>query len=217
MKRGHIIAFTTYLTFLISAATVSAQYSQSFSSLLQSVDSSLIISAILFVLFFAIFYFSLSKVFSPKKSSSPGGLPKKNESQAIPTVIALCLSALVVYGINIIPNSGNFLSGISTNIGINQGNLYTIGSLLFIGLLIFLFVKLGGKAFYIIGGIFILSTITGWTFGIIYNTSLSLIIGLSSLLVGAAISLERRNRNAKKTKRKDESNTKKIEINVRRN
>lgn len=191
MKRG--LAFAAVLLPLISAATASAQYYQSFSSLLQGVDPSLIISAILFVFLFAVFYFSLSKIFPPAKSPNPW-LPnmRKNEGRAIPAVMALCLSALSVYGINTIPNSGNFLSNISTNIGINQGTLYTIGSLLFIGLIIFLFVKLKGMAFYIIGGIFILSAITGWTFGIIYNTSLSMIIGLASLLVGAAISWGRK-------------------------
>jgi hypothetical protein len=157
MKRGLVTGIVSAFILLTGFASAF-----SFSEFLSFIDPTMITLAILFVVFFAVLYFSLSKVF-------------KGQTK-IAAVIAIALSLLAVYWINNITSLGTLFSGW----GVSDENLYTIGSILFLALVIFLFVKLKFGVFLIIGGIFILAGVTN----LVYSTDLAIIIGIVLVVIG---------------------------------
>lgn len=159
MKKGLILGI--FSSFLVSIGLASAQ-GFSVSEFLSFIDPTLITLAVLFVVIFAVLYFSTSKLF-------------KGQTK-IAAVISIALSLLAVYWINTAANIGNLFAGF----GISNENLYTIGTILFLVLVIFLFIKLKSGVFLIIGGVFILAGVTD----LVYSTDLAIIIGIVLAAIG---------------------------------
>src|SRR5271157_3280683 len=119
-KKGLILSGISM--FLFSIGFISAQ-SFSLSDVLSTFDPSTVVLSILFMIFFAVLYFSTSKMFKGNK--------------AVSVIISLGISLLIIYGINSSTNIQNIYSGL----GLSSDTIYTIGSILLIVFLIFIFVK----------------------------------------------------------------------------
>lgn len=159
MKRGLVLS--SLLSLILLVEVISAQ-SSFIDSITAGIDPNTVVLAILFVVFFAVLYFSTSKIFKGSKN--------------IAAVVSLALSLLIVYYMNQAINVGNLFSGL----GIANGDLYTIGSIVLIAFIIFLFVKIRSLAFFVLGGVFIAIAISG----IIYDTTTVAIIGVILVIVG---------------------------------
>ncbi|HTZ41812.1 MAG TPA: hypothetical protein VMC07_01225 [Candidatus Omnitrophota bacterium] len=158
MKKGAV--FGIILVFLFLTGFVSAQ--NYFSDLFANVDPTLITLGILFVVIFALLNFTLSKTFS--------GNP------TLTIVLSSSVSLLAVYWINNVVSLGNIFSGL----GISNDLLYTIGPILFIGLVIFLLIKIRFGIFLVLGAIMILASVTG----LVPSTDIILIIGIAFAIIG---------------------------------
>ncbi len=178
------------LSLSLLIASIGFASAQSFGNFLSGIDSSLVILSILFVIFFAVFYFSVSKVFS--------------KDNTVAMVISLCLSALVVYWINNLVD----LSGWFVKFGISTGTLYTVGSLLMIALVVFLFIKLRVTSLFIIGGGFILIAIAG----LVYNTTMAFLIGIAFIVVGVLLKVSEKpeKRIARKSRKMQEKEARRM-------
>ena len=84
-------------------------------------------------------------------------------NKTIAAVISLALSLLIVYWVNQSADIGGLFAGL----GISGDTLYTLGSVLLIVFLIFLFIKLKSKALFILSGIFIIAGVTN----LVYETT----------------------------------------------
>ena len=176
MKKGKFFPASVLASsmFILFTGLVSAQffYPFNFNSFLYSFSPSLVLYAIIFVGLFAVAYYSTSRVFSAQKG--------------VAAVVALCISVLAIYGINSINGFSYYVSNIFYGIGISTNTIYDLGIILFLALIVFLFVKLKMRAFYIIGGLFL---ILGIIPGLIYESGVSIIIGVVLLAVGVVSSL----------------------------
>ncbi len=179
-KRGLILgalsAVSLFALNFVSAFSYQNYGNFSFQSLIQSLDPSLVISAILFVVFFAILFFSTSKIFKGNK--------------AIASIISICLSLLIIYGLN---NTIDFnsitLKFLTLNLGISNGTLYAVLPIMAIAFLIIISQihwgkgkkKLGfGNMLVIVGVILLIITLTSW----IYEKGAAAAIGLVFIIVG---------------------------------
>lgn len=166
MKKGLIfgaLLLSLFLTRLASAL--------SFSETLSFIDPTLLTLAIVFVIAFGVLYFSVSKIFKGNK--------------AISAVIAIALSFLIVYWVNNLVSLATLFSGW----GISDETLYTVGPILLLALIIFLFVKLKlAGVCLILGGIFILAGITG----LVYSTDIAIIIGIVLAVIGLIALLKKK-------------------------
>lgn len=166
MKRGLILGI-----FLISLFLTGFASALSFSETLSFIDPTLLTLAVLFVISFGVLYFSVSKIFKGNK--------------AISAVIAIALSFLMVYWINNLVSLATLFSGW----GISDETLYTVGPILLLALIIFLFVKLKfAGVCLILGGIFILAGITG----LVYSTDIAIIIGIVLAVIGLIALLKKK-------------------------
>lgn len=170
MKRGLVLGVLS--SFLALTSFASASY---FSDTLSFIDPTLITLAILFVVIFAVLYFSTSKIF-------------KGQTK-IAAVISIALALLAVYWINLSANLGQLFQGF----GISTDNLYTIGSILFIVLIIFLTVKLKFGVLLIIGGVMILAGVTN----LVYSTDLVVIIGIVLVIIGVVLWIKKKGKGSK--------------------
>lgn len=157
-KKGLI--FSGIIMSLFSIGFISAQ-TFSLSDFLSTIDPSTVLLSVLFILFFAIIYFATSKMFKGNKG--------------VPAVISICVSLLIVYGINSATNVQNIFSGF----GISNDTLYTIATILAVAFIIFLLIKLKLWALFILGLVFL--GLAGS--GLIYSTELATYIGLGLLAI----------------------------------
>ncbi len=96
-------------------------------------------------------------------------------NKGVPAVISICVSLLIVYGINSATNVQNIFSGF----GISNDTLYTIATILAVAFIIFLLIKLKLWALFILGLVFL--GLAGS--GLIYSTELATYIGLGLLAI----------------------------------
>lgn len=155
--------------FLLSIGFISAQ-SFSLSDVLSTFDPSTVVLSILFMIFFAVLYFSTSKMFKGNK--------------AVSVVISLGISLLIIYGINSSTNIQNIYSGL----GLSSDTIYTIGSILLIVFLIFIFVKIGTWALLLLGIAFLALSLSG----LIFSTEYAAGIGLALIAIWIIIKMAKK-------------------------
>lgn len=171
MKRGF---FLTGIIFLFLISFASAQFGESFSlsSLLSSIEPSLIILGVIWIVSFAFVYFALSKsVFK--------------EQNVIAGVIAFAVSLLITYGYN---KSGYTFEAVLPSVGISMDFIYSVIPLIFIGIVVFLFIKLKSVAFVVIGGFLGVISLTN----LVYTKTLLAIISLAMIGIGLWLSAKKR-------------------------
>ena len=171
-RMGFLLSGIIFL-FLINFA--SAQFGESFSlsSLLSSIEPSLIILGVIWIVSFAVIYFAMSKsIFK--------------EQNVIAAVIAFAVSLLITYGYN---QSGYTFETTLPSIGISMDFIYSVIPIIFIGIVIFLFVKLKSTAFIAIGGFLGLITFIP---NLIYTKTLLRIISLGMMAIGVWLSARKR-------------------------
>jgi hypothetical protein len=188
-KKSVLMPFMVFL--FVLAINLACAYSYGYggndiiSRFLNSIDSSTILLGSVFILSFALLHFSLSRAF-------------KGENKGTATVMSLVIALLITWGIN---KSGLNFEGFFYNLGISGDFLFTIASLLIIGGIIFLIIKLGvGWALTIIGGLLILVSFTE----LVYQNGLFFILGLIPLIIGIIILVKKnkeKNREKKYLKR----------------
>ncbi len=164
--------FGAFLSLISLVGFVKAQ--STLSDIFSGIDPTLITLAILFVIFFAVLYFSTSKMFKGNKT--------------IAAVISLALSLLIVYWVNQSADIGGLFAGL----GISGDTLYTLGSVLLIVFLIFLFIKLKSKALFILSGIFIIAGVTN----LVYETTAALAIGILLGVVAIILAIKKKHSGA---------------------
>jgi hypothetical protein len=159
MKKGWLLfgAFASLISFISFASAQSV-----ISDIFAGIDAATITLAILFVIFFTVIFFSTSKIFKGNK--------------AVPVVLSLAISLLIIYWINQSANVGGLLTGI----GLSGDNLYTVGTVFIIAFTIFLFVKIRAKALLVLGGGLIAIGLSG----LVYAGSTLVIIGIILALIG---------------------------------
>jgi hypothetical protein len=159
MKRGLVLGSLLSLILLVEIASAQSSFVDSITA---GLTPQTVVLAVLFVVFFGVLYFSTSKIFKGSKN--------------IAAVVSLALSLLIVYYMNQATDVGSLFSGL----GIANGDLYTIGAIVLIAFIIFLFVKIRSLALLVLGGIFIAAAISG----LVYDTTTVSIIGAILVIAG---------------------------------
>ncbi|MDO8622772.1 MAG: hypothetical protein Q7R52_00845 [archaeon] len=106
--KNKVIFSTAILTALFSLNLVSAQ-SFSLSDFFYNIDPSTMILGVVFLISFALINFSLKRIFK--------------DNAAVPAIVALCISLLIVYGLNL---SGFDYENWIYGLGISEDLVYTI-------------------------------------------------------------------------------------------
>ncbi|MEK6945254.1 MAG: hypothetical protein AABW63_00490 [Nanoarchaeota archaeon] len=153
------------------------------SDMLNNIDSSTIVLGAIFIICFALLFFIFSKVFSRKDRY---GMVEPNTN--IATVISLCISLLIVYGLN---KTGIDFSDTFSGLGFSSDTLYIIGLLVFIAGAIFLGIKTKWNLLIILGGLFIILSFLK----VVYESELMFIIGVILILVYFGIKMSKNKKN----------------------
>ena len=172
MQKKSVIFGIILLSFLIMSNFASAQYSNSFGNILNSIDESTIVLGLAFVIAFVLINYSLSKFFKGNKSISG--------------TLSIAISLLIIYGIN--------RSGFNYNELFNSfffflptGFIETLWPILFLGLGIILSIKYGVKKGF---GILFIGTgvlLIFFSYALFYDSSGGLGLSIASILIGAVL------------------------------
>lgn len=135
MKKGIL------LTFLL-VAMINFVSAQEISELLGSIDQSAMIIYGMFIIFFSLLFFALSKVIFKENRATAG-------------IIAAVLSILIVYGIN---KSEFNVEEFFSDIGISEGALSLVLSIVIIAGIIFIIIKFAKNSLVIVGGLLIVGS-----------------------------------------------------------
>lgn len=139
-----------------------------------SIDPNTMVLGLLFVIFFVLIRFALGRSLKDRVSSS---------------VIAFCVSLLIVYGIG---RTDFDISGMFYGIGITEEILYTIVPFIILAGLIFMIWKLKLSRTFILTGIFLI--VAGF---FSYEKTIVMIIGIALFALGIFILFWLKNRNPK--------------------
>jgi len=173
MQKKILVSFFSAVLGLFLMNFVSAQYYGSFSlsGILSSIDASTMILGIIFIVIFALLNYSLSRVF--------------RDNKAIAGIISLAISLGVIYAVNL---TGLDFQGFFYSIGLSEGFLTTITSLILIGGGIYLAFRFGFATMLIVlGGFFLILSSTDF----IYEKGITMVIGL--ILIGIGFWIRKKN------------------------
>lgn len=181
MKKG-ILSIAIVL--ILSLSFISASYSNfSIGELLDRVDSSTMLLGCLFLIFFAVINFALSKVFKDKCG---------NPNTAVTAIVGLCVSILIIYGIN---KTGFDIEELLYGMGLSDGMLGTLIPIILIIGAIYTIWRIKPRGFLILfGSIFLLITLaTNW----IYEEGILTALGIVMILIGLYLVRRKRRRESR--------------------